>query len=738
MRKSCKIPIYQKTFKNVLASYKTHTTSLPSVGSSIAKTLQKLEIHDVFSLLLHLPRDYEDRSTLHPMRAAVVERSLLFEGVVTEVQENQRGRLRLIVTLNDNTGSIYLKFYKTYTKLTKTMQIGNRLRVFGEVKQARQSFGGAFELHHPEYQLVSANTPLPAKQLTPVYPTTKGLTQNKLRSIIKLAFKLLAEAPQPAEAPQLKETPQTAKHKHTNHDITQSLAQSFIHSFTLGNAPALTLLQALHILHQPPADTSVPQLLHSHPARTRIKLEELTAHQINLLQRKQQQQAHKAPRCAASSELASKLLHGLPFALTQAQQKVVAEILADISNSTPMLRLVQGDVGAGKTLVAALAACHALEAGWQVAVVAPTEILAEQHFQSFSAWFEPLGVQVAWLASKVPAKEKKLTLQHIADNDAQLVVGTHALFQENVHYAKLGLVIIDEQHRFGVAQRLAMRDKGKASMMGTPHQLVMTATPIPRTLAMSVYGDMDTSVIDELPPGRTPITTLTVSSKRREEVIDRIAQNCAEGKQAYWVCPLVEDSETLAAAAAESTYALLEDSLNIPVGLVHGKMKPAEKQAVMQRFYDNEIKLLVATTVIEVGVNVPNASLMVIENAERMGLSQLHQLRGRVGRGSEKSYCVLMYQMPLSDTGNARLSVLKNSNDGFYIAEQDLLLRGPGELVGKRQSGNIGFYVANLQTDQQLLPEAKRIAQHILATHPDYANDLAELWLGKRKDYQHV
>ncbi|HCK62760.1 MAG TPA: ATP-dependent DNA helicase RecG, partial [Acinetobacter radioresistens] len=469
----------------------------------------------------------------------------------------------------------------------------------------------------------------------------------------------------------------------------------------------------------------------------RLIFEELVAHQISLLTRRAYIREIEAPAFEPSTILAKKLLANLPFNMTGAQRRVSKEIMIDLKQHQPMLRLVQGDVGAGKTLVAAVAACHALEAGWQVALMAPTEILAEQHYLNFKRWFEPLGIQVAWLSGKQKGKARTQAEAIIRGGLAQLVVGTHALFQENVEFARLGLVIIDEQHRFGVDQRLALRNKGAEQT--TPHQLVMTATPIPRTLAMSAYGDLDTSVIDELPPGRTPIQTVTIPLDRREEVLQRIATNCQEGKQAYWVCTLVEQSETLDAQAAEATYAEIKErfpSLNI--GLVHGKMKADEKQSVMQQFKNNELQLLIATTVIEVGVDVPNASIMVIENAERLGLSQLHQLRGRVGRGAKASFCALLYKTPLSQNGQERLSILRESNDGFVIAEKDLELRGPGELLGTKQTGDMGFRVAKLERDDHLLTEAHYVAEQVLKDYPVNAEALLKRWLPEAPRYAYV
>jgi len=473
------------------------------------------------------------------------------------------------------------------------------------------------------------------------------------------------------------------------------------------------------------------------PAQQRLIFEELVAHQISLLTRRAYIQQIAAPAFSTSKKFAKALLASLPFEMTNAQKRVSNEIAKDLKQNKPMLRLVQGDVGAGKTLVAGVAACHILEEGWQVALMAPTEILAEQHYINFKKWFEPLGLNVSWLSGKQKGKARAAAEQTIKDGTANLVVGTHALFQDNVEFSKLGLVIIDEQHRFGVDQRLALRNKGVDNT--TPHQLVMTATPIPRTLAMSAYGDLDTSVIDELPPGRTPIQTVTIPLDRREEVLNRITTNCAEGKQAYWVCTLVEQSETLDAQAAEATYQEIKDRFpQINIGLVHGKMKADEKQLVMQQFKDNELQLLIATTVIEVGVDVPNASIMVIENAERLGLSQLHQLRGRVGRGATASFCALLYKHPLSQNGQERLRIMRETNDGFIIAEKDLEIRGPGELLGTKQTGDLGFRVAKLERDDHFLNQAHYVASQVLKDDPENAEALLKRWLPEAPRYAYV
>ena len=675
---------------------------LQGVGNASAALLEKLNIFTTDDLLFHLPRDYEDRSTIIPMNQLVVGRSYLLEGTVSSVDFPPGKRKSMAVLLEDEFGKVTLRFYHLYKALTDKMRAGNRLRVFGEVRVGARGL----ELYHPEIQLISDHTPLPATRLTAIYPSTEGLTQAKLRDYVRQALEQHSE-----NLPEL---------------LPQQLTSGY------------ALKQALHYIHEPPVNANMQQLMQgSHPAQQRLIFEELVAHQISLLTRRAYIREIAAPAFEPSQKLAKQLLAQLPFSLTQAQKRVSTEIVADLKQHQPMLRLVQGDVGAGKTLVAALAACHALEAGWQVALMAPTEILAEQHYLNFKRWFEPLGIQVAWLSGKQKGKARAQAEAIIRGGLAQLVVGTHALFQENVGFARLGLVIIDEQHRFGVDQRLALRNKGADQM--TPHQLVMTATPIPRTLAMSAYGDLDTSVIDELPPGRTPIQTVTIPLERREEVLQRVASNCQAGKQAYWVCTLVEQSETLDAQAAEATYAEIKARFPLlNIGLVHGKMKADEKQTIMQQFKNNELQLLIATTVIEVGVDVPNASIMVIENAERLGLSQLHQLRGRVGRGATASFCALLYKTPLSQNGQERLSILRESNDGFIIAEKDLELRGPGELLGTKQTGDMGFRVAKLERDDHLLIRAHEVAQHILQDDPLSAEALLKRWLPEAPRYAHV
>ena len=751
--------------------------ALAGVGSKVAEQLAQLGIVRIFDLLLHLPRDYEDRSRQLAISEVAHGQAALITGQVVHI-DNKRGGMTVII--DDGTGTVGLRFFKVYRGLAQTMSIGTRLQLFGEVKVSR--YGK--QIHHPEYQIITDDAPITDIGLQPIYPTVKGLHQNKLRTLIKLAlqtvrsqglpmtlftsddFAVVADLPLAPFEPAKVVEPELdvedifftlARSVPDNDLVGANTASGTVHNRTEShhfsptakdysqnaNVYNLSIFEALVLLHTPPTYIDAGQqyklltqlTARTHAACQRLIIEELTAHQLSLLYRRQQLHKFKAPKCTSQSPLTDKLFGALPFELTGAQQRVMKDIVSDMATSIPMLRLVQGDVGAGKTLVAAGAAGYALDSGWQVAVMAPTEILAEQHLVNFKQWFEPLGVGVGWLAGKQTAKQRREALEAVSENTVQIVVGTHALFQEAVQFAKLGLVIIDEQHRFGVEQRMALTNKGVAG--STPHQLIMTATPIPRTLAMSVYGDMDTSIIDELPPGRTPITTVTVDRNRRDEVIERIAINCEAGRQAYWVCSLVEESSVLDAQAAEATYEDLQERLGIRIGLVHGKMKGVEKQAIMAQFKAGELDLLIATTVIEVGVDVPNASLMVIENAERLGLSQLHQLRGRVGRGSTKSFCVLLYQKPLSDTGTERLKVLRDSTDGFVIAQKDLELRGPGELLGKRQTGNIGYYLADLIRDEELFAIAQRLAKHLIQD-PSRKADVSQLihrWMPEASRY---
>ena len=681
---------------------------LKGVGPALEKKLAAIGITSIQDLLFHLPLRYEDRTRITLTARARVGEYMQFEGEVTscELQFGKRRSLRC--SLRDSSGSITLRFFHFSVAQKESLSVGTQLRVYGEVKHGRASF----ELFHPEYKPLSQANQEVADTLTPIYPTTEGLMQPRLRSIIGQAVDLVV-----------------------GHEaIEDYLPREIVAKFNLAS-----LTDAIKHIHRPPADAfggwdrEAPN-----PGRDRLAFEELLTHRLSLRRLREDVSAQAAPQFVGENQLIRGFLSILPFELTGGQRRAFAEISEDLSRPTPMLRLLQGDVGSGKTVVAALSALRAIDAGYQVALMAPTEILAEQHAVNFRQWFEPLGIEVGWHSGKQKGKPRAEQLERVASGDCQILVGTHALFQGEVNYAKLGLIIIDEQHRFGVQQRLALRDKA-ASMRINPHQLVMTATPIPRTLAMSAYADLDNSIIDELPPGRTPVNTLIVSNERRGEVIERIAAACENQSQAYWVCTLIDESEVLQCQAAEVTAQQLADQLpQVRVGLVHGRMKPSEKAEVMARFKAAEIDLLVATTVIEVGVDVPNSSLMVIENPERLGLAQLHQLRGRVGRGSIKSHCILLYQSPLSRNGKERLGVMRESNDGFYIAEKDLELRGPGQVLGTAQTGLMEFRIADLVRDAAMLDEVKDAADHVLSQHPHVVDSLVRRWLGENIHYANV
>ena len=612
--------------------------------------------------------------------------------------------------IQDQSGSLGLRFYHFTASQKNQFENGAEIRCYGE---ARRGSSG-LEIYHPEYQLVSAEDESLEQNLTPVYPATEGISQSRLRTMISQALEMLA-----ADKFQLREL----------------LPTSWLHEWQL---PSLN--QALQYLHQPPAEANLEQLVAGqHPCQQRLILEELLAHQLSMHRARLKVKQEAAAQIQFMGPSQQKIIDSLPFTPTDAQKRVVEEIQFDLNQPHPMLRLVQGDVGSGKTLVAALTAAPMVDEGYQVAIMAPTEILAEQHLLNFTQWFEPLfeqqggGKKIAWLTGKVKGKAREKVLAEIASGEAKLIIGTHALFQEDVDFHQLGLAIIDEQHRFGVHQRLALRGKGKEL---APHQLIMTATPIPRTLAMSAYADLDVSVIDELPVGRIPINTLVVSNQRRNEIVQRINEVCQGGTQAYWVCTLIEESESLQCQAAEVTAQQLTEALpKLRIGLIHGRMKAQEKVDIMQRFKNHELDLLVATTVIEVGVDVPNSNLIIIENPERLGLAQLHQLRGRVGRGNQQSHCVLLYQAPLGDVSKQRLSVMRESTDGFYIAEQDLLIRGPGELLGSRQTGLQQLTVADLERDGHLLPQVKTMAERLILEHPQYTDAIIKRWMGNAEQF---
>ncbi|EOW6734981.1 ATP-dependent DNA helicase RecG [Cronobacter dublinensis] len=681
-------------------------SSLTGVGASQSAKLAKIGLHTVQDLLLHFPLRYEDRTHLYPINDLLPGIYATVEGEVLNCNITFGGRRMMTCQISDGTGILTMRFFNFNAAMKNSLSAGRRVLAYGEAKRGKY---GA-EMIHPEYRIQGdLSTPEMQETLTPVYPTTEGIRQATLRKLTDQALELLD---------------------------TCAIAELLPPELSQG---LMSLPEALRTLHRPPPDMKLEDVESGqHPAQRRLILEELLAHNLSMLALRAGAQRYHAQALTAKDSLKNQLLASLPFKPTGAQARVVAEVEHDMALDIPMMRLVQGDVGSGKTLVAALAALRAIANGKQVAMMAPTELLAEQHANNFRSWFAPLGIEVGWLAGKQKGKARQAQQEAIASGQVSMVVGTHAIFQEQVQFNGLALVIIDEQHRFGVHQRLALWEKGQQQGFH-PHQLIMTATPIPRTLAMTAYADLDTSVIDELPPGRTPVTTVAIADTRRSEIIERVRSACQEGRQAYWVCTLIEESELLEAQAAEATWEELKTTLpDLNVGLVHGRMKPAEKQAVMQAFKQGEMHLLVATTVIEVGVDVPNASLMIIENPERLGLAQLHQLRGRVGRGAVASHCVLLYKSPLSKTAQLRLQVLRDSNDGFVIAQKDLEIRGPGELLGTRQTGNAEFKVADLLRDQAVIPQVQRIARHIHEQYSEHAQALIERWMPETQKYSNA
>jgi len=682
-------------------------TVLKGVGKALAETLGKLGIHSLQDLLFHLPHRYEDRTHVIPMGQLRIGDVGVVEGEVMKADLVMGRRRSLQVTLKDSSGFLVMRFFHFNAAQKNQLSEGARVRCFGEVRPGR----AGYEFYHPEYQVNPP--PMPAQgqaTLTPVYPLTEGIQQPRVRSLCQQALTYLRRYP-----------------------IHDWLPSNIMEQYQL---PGIS--EAVELVHSPPANAPVHLLMEGrHPAQQRLVMEELLAHQLSLLKVRQQIQAREALPLLPTGDLPERFLDGLPFRLTGAQRQVMSEIRQDLSQPVPMLRLVQGDVGSGKTVVAALAALQTIGAGAQVALMAPTEILAEQHYQNFRGWLEPLGIRIAWLSGKVKGKAREAALADVGSGEAAVVIGTHALFQDDVNFSRLALVIVDEQHRFGVHQRLALREKGVGGTLA-PHQLIMTATPIPRTLAMSAYADLDTSVIDELPPGRKPIETIVIPDSRRDDVTDRVRQACRAGRQAYWVCTLIEESEALQCQAAEATAEELSARLpDLKVGLIHGRLKAAEKAQMMERFKEGELDLLVATTVIEVGVDVPNASLIIIENPERLGLAQLHQLRGRVGRGEEASFCVLMYHPPLSQNGKARLQALRDSQDGFVIAEKDLEIRGPGEVLGTRQTGMMQFRLADFERDKGWIEPIRAMAPALLG-QPERVDGLIRRWLGERTRYGDV
>jgi ATP-dependent DNA helicase RecG len=683
---------------------------LAGVGPKLVEHLAKLRIRRISDLLFHLPLRYQDRTRLTPMGVLLANREFQVEGTIDAAQVVFGRRRALVCRISDGSGALHLRFFHFNASQQQRLTNGQRVRCFGEVRRGPQTL----EMVHPEYHIIDPVEPTAvAAELTPVYPTTEGLGQGRLRKLTDQALAILDNAEQGAD-------------------------EELIPNAILAPLALPTLAQALYFVHRPPPETDTAMLGDSmYPAQRRLVFEELLAHQISLKQLRENARQFAAPAVHAGP-LRQRLLDAFGFMLTGAQQRVISEIQDDLASGLPMLRLLQGDVGAGKTAVAASVATSLLEHGYQVAMMAPTELLAEQHAANLRAWFEPLDVDVVLLTGRLTRTTRKPVLARLQQSKAVFAVGTHALFQNDVEYARLGLIIVDEQHRFGVEQRLALRDKG-AHEGFRPHQLIMTATPIPRTLAMTAYADLDVSVLDELPPHRKPVTTVVVPESRREEIVQRIARAVVDGLQVYWVCPLIDESEVLEHQAATETAAQLTAALpDVRVDLVHGRLSDREKDTAMAAFSAGETDLLVATTVIEVGVDVPNASLMVIENAERLGLSQLHQLRGRVGRGAQQSHCVLLYKSPLSHMARERLQVMRASTDGFLIADRDLELRGPGELLGTRQAGAAQFRIADLSRDAALLGDVRTATTAMLENFPAPAARLVERWLAQRVEYANV
>jgi ATP-dependent DNA helicase RecG len=683
-------------------------TALRGVGDALAERLRALGVETTQDLLFLLPLRYEDRTRVVPMGELNPGQRAAVEGEVLLTEVSFRGRRQMLSRIGDGSGYLTLRFFYFTAQQQQGLARGVRVRCFGEVRRGAQGL----EIVHPEYRRADRAAAIGADEhLTPIYPGTDGITQGRLRQLVRTALDQTAAG-----------------------DLPDWLPASL-----LADAHLPSLREALQYVHRPPADARVDLLLEwRHPAQRRLAFEELLAHQLSLKLLRRRIQQNPGWPLATDGALKARLLAALPFCPTRAQERVLKEIEQDLKLAQPMLRLAQGDVGCGKTLVAALAATRAIETGRQVALMAPTELLADQHAQNFRRWFEPLGIEVALLTGRQTGKTRSAVREQIRSGAAPLVIGTHALFQESVEFASLALVIVDEQHRFGVHQRLSLREKG-VSDGRQPHQLIMTATPIPRTLAMTAYADLDVSIIDELPPGRTPVTTVALADSRRDEVVVRIRTACLSGQQAYWVCPLIDESEEMPFQAAEETAAALAAALpELVVAMVHGRMPAAAKERTMRRFKDGQIHLLVATTVIEVGVDVPNATLMIIENAERMGLAQLHQLRGRVGRGQYASSCLLLYRAPLSQLARERLAVMRHTNDGFEVARRDLELRGPGELLGTRQTGLAQMRVADLARDADLLPRVQIAAETLLRDWPSNAAPLIRRWVGHAEQYGRV
>lgn len=681
--------------------------SLAGVGPILANKLSRCGINTLADLLFHLPFRYQDRTRVTPIQDLRVADHAVIAGEITKTEIKYGKRPSLFCYIKDKTGIARLRFFHFNKQQAASLKTGQYLRAFGEVHQ----FANQLEMIHPEYQLLNDENTLSVEEtFTPIYPSTEGLSQNRLRLLVKAALLSCQSA------------------------LT---ALEWMTGKELGEHSLLSIAEALTLLHNPPPDTILSHFeTGEHPALKRMVFDELLAQRLSMQFAKAHRHRLTAPSLPPCPEFLAHFLAHLPFSLTSAQRRVNDEIALDLTSDKPMLRLVQGDVGCGKTTVAAIAALQAIAAGFQVALMAPTELLSEQHAQTLQTSLKPLGIHVGRLSGKMRTKERRDVLQKLANHECQLLIGTHALFQEDVQFKQLGLIIIDEQHRFGVDQRLQLQKKGEHATYQLPHQLLMTATPIPRTLAMTQFAHLDISVIDELPPERKPVQTAVINQAKRETIVARLESAISEGRQAYWICTLIEESEKSQCQAALLTTDTLKQQLpKARIGLVHGRMKAQEKELIMQAFKCHELDLLVATTVIEVGVDVPNASLMIIENAERLGLSQLHQLRGRVGRGHQQAYCLLLYQSPLTDTARERLHIMRSTNDGFIIAEKDLQLRGAGEVLGNRQTGYQTFKIANLQRDKSLLPNVTKVASDLLAKRPELAQHIASRWFGDFERY---
>ena len=689
-------------------------TRLKGVGPQVAQRLARLGIFTIRDVLFHLPHRYQDRTRIVPIAGLQPGSEVVVQGLVRDTKIQFGKRRSLICTIADDTGSLKLRFFHFSASQKAALSEGTCIRCFGEVRASgqfgRSRFSG-LEMIHPEYQYSDPGAPLQAEEcLTPVYPATEGLQQRSLRAISEQALAYL--------------------------NNNTELLDDWLTDSLPDDIDVMSLVSAINFLHRPPPDAPVTELLAgNHASQQRLAFEELLARHLCLLQLRKKVQKNKALAISSEDRISAKLDKILPYALTGAQKRCIAEVMDDLGKGYPMQRLVQGDVGCGKTMIAVYSAFYAASEGLQVVIMAPTEILAEQHLNNIQPLASQLGLETVCLTGKIKGNRRADILEKIQSGQAQIIIGTHAVFQDEVNFDRLAYIVVDEQHRFGVTQRLTLLNKGVRNGL-YPHQLIMSATPIPRSLAMSIYADLDCSIVDEMPPGRSPVNSVVLPDERRDDILSRIRKACREGRQAYWVCPLIDESEVLQCQAAVETATILSAALpDLRIGLIHGRLKPDEKVIVMKQYKQNNLDILVATTVIEVGVDVPNASLMVIENSERLGLSQLHQLRGRIGRGSQESSCIFLYKAPLSKVAHKRLSIMRNTNDGFEIAREDLALRGPGEVFGTQQSGLMQFKIADLPRDEYLLPKVRKAAEQLLHEHPVAVQSLIERWVGQSARY---